>query len=169
MSVANTSSFHEVQPSQLCLFDLPGYQAAVENVSYQKIRPISSITADSPIEFNIAAQNDLTYMELKRSTMFIKVRITRNNGSKIDSSNNVGPINLVLHSLFSQVDVFVQNRLISSSTGNYSYKAYMQTLLEYGKSAKQSQFTSQLWYADTPGAIDEYDTHWTKPRSVPEI
>lgn len=159
MSVANTSSFHEVQPSQLCLFDLPGYQTAVENVSYQKIRPISSITADSPIEFNIAAQNDLTYMDLKRSTMFIKVRITRNNGSKIDSSNNVGPINLVLHSLFSQVDAFVQNRLISSSTGNYSYKAYIQTLLKYGKSAKQSQFTSQLWYADTPGAIDEYDTH----------
>lgn len=158
MSVANTSSFHEVQPSQLCLFDLPGYQTAVENVSYQKIRPISTISADSPIEFNIAAQNDLTYMDLKRSTMFVKVRITKNDGSKIDSSNNnVGPINLLLHSLFSQVDVFVQNRLVSSSTGNYAYKAYIQNLLKYGKSSKQTQFTAQLWYEDTPGAFDDYN------------
>lgn len=119
------------------------------------IRPISIITGDAPIEFNIAAQNDLTYLDLKKSTVYVKVRIIKGSGDKIETTQEVASINLLLPALFSQVDVFVQNRLVSSSTGNYSYKAMLQTLLKYGKSSKQTQFTSQLWYDDTPGFMDD--------------
>lgn len=85
----------------------------------------------------------------------MKVRIIKGSGDKIETTQEVPSINLLLPALFSQVDVFVQNRLVSSSTGNYSYKAMLQTLLKYGKSSKQTQFTSQLWYDDTPGFMDD--------------
>ena len=85
----------------------------------------------------------------------MKVRIIKGRGDKIEIVQEVASINLLLPALFSQVDVFVQNRLVSSSTGNYSYKAMLQTLLKYGKSSKQTQFISQLWYDDTPGFMDD--------------
>ena len=48
----------------------------------------------------------------------------------------VGPTNLLLNSLFSQVDVFFNDKLISSSSNTYAYRAYLETLLNYGKAAK---------------------------------
>lgn len=50
----------------------------------------------------------------------------------------ITPVNLLLHSLFSQVEVSVHNKSITSSTTNYPYKAMIQTLLKYGNEAKQS-------------------------------
>lgn len=59
----------------------------------------------------------------------------------------MGPTNLFLHSLFSQVDVSLNERLISSSTNIYAYRAMLETLLNYGDEAKKN-------YKDTPGKMD---------------
>ena len=69
----------------------------------------------------------------------------------------ITPVNLLLHSLFSQVEVSVHNKSITSSTTNYPYKAMIQTLLKYGNEAKQSQLTSQMYVFDTPNAMDDAD------------
>lgn len=66
----------------------------------------------------------------------------------------MGPTNLFLHSLFSQVDVSLNERLISSSTNTYAYRAMLETLLNYGDEAKKSQLTMSLFYRDTPGKMD---------------
>ena len=39
--------------------------------------------------------------------------------------------------------------------GTYAYRAYIETLLNYDVSAKKSQFTSALYYKDTPGHMDK--------------
>ncbi|KAK3082571.1 hypothetical protein FSP39_010750 [Pinctada imbricata] len=86
--------------------------------------------------------------------MYLKCKLAKSDPA---ASDNVGPVNLPLHALFSQVDVSIQNKQISSTSGNYPYKAYIQCLLRYGKDAKKSQLTSQLWSTDTPGAFDDPD------------
>lgn len=63
-------------------------------------------------------------------------------------------MNLFLHSLFSQVDVSLNERLISPSTSTYPYRAMMETLLNYGGDAKTSQLSIALFYKDTPGKMD---------------
>ena len=66
----------------------------------------------------------------------------------------MGPVNLFLHSLFSQVDVSLNERLISPSTNTYPYRAMLETLLNYGEEAKTSQLTTAMFYKDTPGKMD---------------
>ena len=66
----------------------------------------------------------------------------------------MGPVNLFLHSLFSQVDVSLNERLISPSTNTYPYRAMIETLLNYGEDAKSSQLTMAMFYKDTPGKMD---------------
>jgi len=63
-------------------------------------------------------------------------------------------VNLFLHSLFSQVDVSLNGTLVTTASDMYAYRAYIETLLSYGKDAKQSQLTCSLFYKDTAGKFD---------------
>ena len=59
-----------------------------------------------------------------------------------------------LHSLFSQVDVYLNDTLVTPSSNTYPFRAYVDTVLSYGDEAKNTQLTSQLWYKDTARHMD---------------
>lgn len=143
---------YEAQPSQLSLFEVPPTQTAVEKIYFQEYRPISQLSSSSPIEFNIGSQNAMEYIDMRRSQMYLKCKILKADSSL---SEEVGPVNSLLQSLFTQVDVSIQNKQVSSTSGHYPYKAFIQCLLRYGPEAKKSQLSSQLWINDTPGYLDD--------------
>ena len=87
----------------------------------------------------------------------MKAKITKANGTASDAETKVGPVNLFLHSLFSQVDISLNERLISPSTNTYPYRAMIETLLNYGEDTKSSQLSMALFYKDTPGKMDFMD------------
>ena len=157
MTAIKSEYLVEAQPSELELFNLSPTQTAVEKVYFQQILPIGQITDTSPIQFIVSSQNGMEYIDTKRSFMNIKARIVNQDGTPIQAGDIVGPVNLLAHALFDQVDVTLQGKFITSSTGNYPYKAYIQTLLKYGNDAKSSQLTSQCYYKDTPGQLDNND------------
>ena len=65
------------------------------------------------------------------------------------------PVNNFLHSLFRQVDVYLNGKQVTPAMGTYAYRSYIETLLNYDVSAKQSQFSSALYYKDTPGQMEK--------------
>jgi len=72
----------------------------------------------------------------------------QNDGANLQDDAEVGPVNLFLHSLFSQADISLNGTLITASTNTYPYRAMIETLLTYGEDAKESQLTSALFYKD---------------------
>ena len=68
--------------------------------------------------------------------------------------SNVAPVNNFLHSLFRQVDVYLNGKQVTPAMGTYAYRSYIETLLNYDVSAKESQFSSALYYKDTAGEMD---------------
>jgi len=66
------------------------------------------------------------------------------------------PVNLLLHSLFSQVDVSLNGTLISNSRNTYAYQQMLETLLSYSSNAKASQLTSEMYYKDDAGRMDAF-------------
>ena len=70
-------------------------------------------------------------------------------------ADDVRPVNLFLHSLFSEVDISLNDTQITSSNNTYPYRAYLETLFSYGPDAKASQLSSSMYYKDTAGAMDE--------------
>lgn len=157
MSVLNRESFHEGIPSELSLFDLAATQTAVQDAYFAEIRPLSQISNDVPIEFRIAASNTLDYLDLNGSQIYVKLKVTKADGSNLDGSSKVGPTNLFLQSLFSSVDVTLQNKITLSCAAN-PYRAMIQTLLNYGSDAKNSQLTTMLFIKDSYEAMDDCDT-----------
>ena len=73
----------------------------------------------------------------------------------VDGEANVGPVNLWMHSLFSDVSVNPNEKLVSPPTSLYPYRVYIETLLSYGLAAKESQLTEVMWYTDTPEHQDK--------------
>ncbi|CAC5359304.1 unnamed protein product [Mytilus coruscus] len=80
MSLLTKESFTEAQPSELELFQLPPYQLGVESISYEEIRPTSQVTGYNPITFSLSGSNGMEYLDLKRSKLYVKLRVKHANG-----------------------------------------------------------------------------------------
>ena len=157
MAMLNKDFFIEGQPSELSLFNLPPTQVGVENIRMETIQPTSTISEHSPILFDISGQNGMEYIDLMRSKMYVKLNVLHSDNSPLADAEDIAPVNLFLQSLFSQIDVSIQGKVLSSTSGYYPYKAYIQSLLRYGSDAKESQLTTQLWRKDTPFHLDDTD------------
>ena len=155
MSVFNEDNFKEGLVSELALFDLPSTQTSVSDVYYDEIRPLSQVSDDSPFEFKISGQNSMDYLDLKNSQIYARLRVTQADGTAL-TNEKVGPSNMFLQTLFSAIEVSLQNK--ATITCNYNpYRAYIHTVLNYGSDAVASQLDTQLFFmddADSPGVTD---------------
>lgn len=59
-----------------------------------------------------------------------------------------------MHSLFDLVDVFFNSKPFPPNN-SYAYRAYIETLLNYGPEAKYSHLTTVLWSDDSAGKMDD--------------
>ena len=146
----------ECTKTELDLFAVPPTQTSIESGNWVEYIPISALAHGLPIEFNIIGSGQ-DYVDLANTQLYVKVKITRGNDQDIDGTDHVAPINLTLHSLFSEVDFKLNDTLISSTNNMYPYRAYLETLLSYGEDAKKSQLTSSLYYKDVAGHMEEAD------------
>ena len=144
---------NECSKSELDLFTIPATQTSISKGQWIEYHPLSNITETGPIEFNISGSGK-EYLDLAKTQLYVKTKITKANGTALDPNEQVGPVNLFLHSLFLQVHVSLNERLISPSTNTYPYRAMIETLLNYGEDAKSSPLTMPLFYKDTPGKMN---------------
>jgi hypothetical protein len=134
--------------AELDLFTVPPTQESVEKGQFVTFRPISSITANAPIEFNIPGSGS-EYIDLSQTMLYLKAKIIKQHAENQDP-DECGPVNNFIHSLFSQVDVFLNGKCVTPPSNNYHYRAYISNLLNYGSDAKTCHLTTALWRRDTP-------------------
>ena len=94
----------ECMKSELDLFSIPATQTSITKGQWIEYHPLSNITDSGPIEFKVSGSGE-EYLDLAKTLLFVKAKITKTNDTAIEAETKVGPVNLFLHSLFSQVDV----------------------------------------------------------------
>ena len=142
--------------SEVNLFNIPPTQTSLEKGRWIDYHPLSSVENDEgPITFLVAGTDD--YVDLSKTILVVEGKVVKADGTNLsgDEQANIAPVNNFLHSLFKQVDVYLNGKQVTPAMGTYAYRAYMETLLNYDVSAKKSQLTSALYYKDTPGQMDE--------------
>ena len=148
---------HQQYPEEVSLFERPCSNVAYQKIQYVEYRPTSDPSTGGPIEFVIPAMA-AQYVNLKKTYLHVKVKIVKGDGTLPAQITAVAPANLVLHSMFSQVDVQLQQQLVSSSGSQvYGYKSYIETELEYGREAKEHQLRAQGYVKDQGGVMDRMD------------
>ncbi|GFW21813.1 uncharacterized protein F54H12.2 [Trichonephila clavipes] len=146
----------ECAKSELNLFALQPTQTVIERGHWVQFHPIANVSDGEPIEFVISGSGE-EYLDLSQTQLYVRAKILKSDGKLITEENKVGPVNLFLHSLFSQVDISLNERIISSSSNTYAYRAIIETLLNHGYDNKISQLTSEVYYTDTVGRMNIYD------------
>jgi len=111
--------------------------------------PISSIQNRAPIDFDIPGSGK-QYIDTSNIQLHVRAKIVRAAGN-INNDAAVAPVNLLLRSMFSQVDILLNSMLICSSTNTYPYRTMQEMMLSYGGDAKTSQLTCEMYNKDTPG------------------
>ena len=142
--------------SEIDLFSVPPTQQSLERGRWIDYAPLSSVeNTDSPINFLVTGTDE--YIDLSKTILTVTGKIVKDNESVLDGANqaNVAPVNYFLHSLFKQVDVYLNGKQVTPAMGTYAYRAYIETLLNYDVSAKESQFSSALYYKDTATKMNE--------------
>ena len=142
--------------SEVDLFSVPPTQQSLERGRWIDYAPLSSVTnPNSAITFLIAGTDE--YIDLSKTILTVTGKVTLKDGtSKLTGGgqSNVAPVNNFLHSLFRQVDVYLNGKQVTPAMGTYAYRSYIETLLNYDVSAKESQFSSALYYKDTATKMD---------------
>ena len=143
--------WEECKKTELDLFSVPPTQVSLEKGLWVDHQPFSSVSDAGPITFVCPGIED--YMDLPKTILVVRAKVTKANGTDLDADERVGIVNNFLHSLFKQVDVFLKEK-VTQATGTYAYRAYLETLLNYGPAAKRSQLTATMFYKDTAGKMD---------------
>lgn len=140
----------ECVKSELDVFQIAPTQTCIEKSLYVEIPPLSAITESSPLEFFIAGNGE-DYMDLNNTLLYLCCKIVKGDGTDLDAGAAVGLVNYPLASVFSQLDVTLGDRLISQSNNCYPYRAFIESVLNYSDDTLATQFSTGLFYKDTPG------------------
>lgn len=68
-----------------------------------------------------------------------------------------GPVNNILHSIFSSVDVYLSNQATTKTDHNYPYAAYLQTLCNYGEEPLNTSLAMGGCVKDRAGYMESID------------
>ncbi|KYN16032.1 Uncharacterized protein F54H12.2 [Trachymyrmex cornetzi] len=126
MSFLHTHS-SECIKSELNFFSLPPTQTSIESSQWIYYKPVTSLTDDSPIEFVIPSHGE-DYLDLTHTMLSLRIRVESERGESTSVAAadvaKVGPVNHLLHSMFNQIDVYFNQKLVSPPNNAYAYRVH---------------------------------------------
>ena len=147
----------------VAIFSDPPYNTAEDKISWTIVRPsFTNIGQEgyNSINFNITG-NSTQYINLGRTKLYVRIKIEKQDGTEWGADNYGLPIDMILHSMWSSVDVTLNSIQVSGAGGNYMYKAAIENILNFSKHAKQLQLAAIGMAPDTrffdavkPGTAD---------------
>lgn len=139
----------ECMKSELDLFTTHPIQASVLKTEEVLYKPVASLDNSSVIEFVSLGHGD-TYRDLSSVYLKLRVKLFKNAKDEVYADDtNPAVVNNILHSLFKQCSIYLNGKPIAQTDNNYSYRAYIENLLNYGSDAATTHLESAGWYLDT--------------------
>ena len=120
----------------LDLFALPPTQTAVQDGLWVEYHPLATLAPSAPVEFSISGATS-DYLDLSNTFLHLEAKITNADGGNLIADAGTAAVNYWLHSLFSQVDVLLNDTLVTPSENTYPYRAIIESTLNYGLEAKR--------------------------------
>ena len=155
----------ECTTSPLEWFEILPTQTSVEKSTHVEYQPVTALTDSSPVEFHIPSTTE-DYLDLLNTHLYIKLKVVKDDDSVCADADKIAPINDIFNSLWSNVEVFLNDRLVSHSNNTHGYMSMMKLLAFGTEEALTSQHSMRLVFKDTPGQMDEVDASVANPTSV---
>ena len=139
---------------QLDLFSERAIQSEMFGGEYITARPYNNI-GNGPIDFIIKDSKD--YFDLKESVLCVKLKVVAADGTPIKTEQNkddVALINNAMHSIFSDVQVFLNQKRVDGGDTLYGFRSYINTMLSYSTETQKNQLFAFGFVKDDYNAMD---------------
>ena len=103
-----------------------------------------------PLLFEIKGSDD--YIDASQTYISFKLKFTKADGTNLDNSDKIGPVNALLYATMNQIDITLGNDLITTLTNHY--KAIFQLVTNCSADTLNSVFQAALFYKDTAGNME---------------
>lgn len=141
----------QAHTESLALFSNPLINSGIERKYYTSYRSTNQTDISNPVEFYIPG-NTSDYVDLAATHLRLKLKITKLDGSSLTAEDYVVPVNMPIHAIWSNVEVFLNETMVSSSGTMYAHKAYIDTLLMQ-KSKEKEISGEQMFDFDEYGPL----------------
>ena len=131
-------------------------QKQIENGYWTTEKPVNPVENSTTIEFNIEGSGT-EMIEMNSCYLKVDAKITKPDGTNLDANAPVASINNLFHGIWNQVDVSLNDQLVSSRETQHALRAYIETIMNYEDDALKTRQTASLFHKDTAGQMDIAD------------
>ena len=133
--------------SELDIFQPPKVQVAMEKGLWFETYPVSTLDGGNTIEFLIPSSQD-EYINTHETLLLLKLKVTQKDGSAVPEQDVITPVNNLMHSLFSDIILYMNDVVVESSSGLYPFKSFIINGLFYSEEVKNCQLRAAGWCED---------------------
>ena len=139
-------------------FKSPDIVEHIEQSYWSEIEPLSLPTDDqNMIEYNFTT-SERTFIDLGNLRLHIKFKLVKELPDKtIEALHKTDDIvfcaNGILNALWRDIELYLNQELVSCKTSHYGYESYLDTLLHYDQTEKQG-FLQQEGYIHPDSGVD---------------
>ena len=113
-------------------------QIVITNEFNRKYVPLATIQLSMAIEFTVMNAIKF-YLDLNNSRLHVLAKITKVDGTNIDA-NTASPINLILHLMFCELGLKLNNQNVSNTSQLYMYRSHFKIWLNFFKNTQETRF-----------------------------
>lgn len=145
----------ECGPSGTDVHSAQPVQTGVLSKTIVDCHPVAEVNELGPLEFYLPASEEDVY-NLREHRLEVSIKVSNADGTNIAADAPVSVVNFTLHSLFSQLDVWINEQLVSQQSNTYAYRAYIENQLTYGSADKKSQLALCHYHKDKGNAMSDF-------------
>ena len=155
----------ECKQSALCIFDQPSVQTDIQRYYVVDYYPVSSVAFGAPIEFHIPGNTE-DYIDLNDISLYLKLKVTKPDGTDIKAADEVALTNLPISSLFQDVALTIGETQVEGGQMCYPYLGYFNTVMQFHPDAQKSHLQSIGWFKDEAGKFEDKTNKGFKTRQT---
>ena len=129
--------------SGLDLFSELPLQTEIESGCWERYEPLGSLDHDAPVEFFVPG-NTPDFIDFGMSYLHVQGKIVDDKGNNLAPGVKIAPVNNVLHSLWSRIQLQMNGLTLGESGFKYPYKSFLDTELTFGSAVKKSKFLKKI-------------------------
>src|SRR5277367_5423668 len=142
----------ETVTAELSIFDSLPYQVTHVKGDWIKVDPENNCygtNTGTPLMLEVPRSPGL-YVDLSNSFVEVQLNVVQGTAAHAD----VSYVNNVLHTLFKDVSLSLNNTKVEGENMNYSYKSYIYIAVNTSAQAKSHQLQTSGWLSDKAGQHD---------------
>lgn len=144
---------HECCTSPLEWFKVLPTQTSVEKSATVEYQSLTALRPNVPLEFYVPASTE-DYFDLLNSRLYINCKIVSATGAACTAAQVAAPVNDLLNSLWSNVELYLNDRLVSHSNNMHGYVSMFSHLIHDSEESLESERSMRLIYKDTPSQMN---------------